>query len=338
MADRQSNFDLTTGKQLFAGKDGNSRALYEAYHKQFMPRIGLAWIPGLLGDKLVVRAGYAIIELPGRHRRQPAAAAEPAVLLRVRHHVRSLDAGRYPHRVHGRETAERALGPGARLGSAPAAAVHAAVEPEHGVPAFQHGLVDGGVRGPEGHAPGGAARRQPAAAGHGSGEHVAPLQERRPLYATAPLITNIATTDCASTMDYHSLQVSGRKRMAHGVEFLASYTFSKTLTDNRGFYGGGTYIAGEGAYWQNAYNRAVDRGRAFFDARHNVTFGGTWDIPVGKGRTFGRTWNRALDAAFGGWSTNFIMLAHSGFPVTILGTDQTIRRYAATFGRIPIDL
>ena len=61
VADRQSNFDLATGKQLFAGKDGNSRALFNAYYKQFMPRVGLAWVPDLFNDKLVVRAGYAII-------------------------------------------------------------------------------------------------------------------------------------------------------------------------------------------------------------------------------------------------------------------------------------
>jgi hypothetical protein len=45
VADRQSNFDLATGKQLFAGQDGNSRSLFNAYHKQFMPRIGIAWVP-----------------------------------------------------------------------------------------------------------------------------------------------------------------------------------------------------------------------------------------------------------------------------------------------------
>ena len=59
------------------------------------------------------------------------------------------------------------------------------------------------------------------------------------------------------------------------------------MTDNRGFYGGGTYIAGEGAYWQNAYDRRSDRGRAFFDATHNFSIGGTWDLPVGTGRPVG---------------------------------------------------
>ena len=79
----RSNFDLDTGKQLFAGKDGNSRALFNSYYKQFMPRVGIAWVRPCQ-NKLVVRAGYAHHQLPGGHRRQSAAAAESAVLLRVR--------------------------------------------------------------------------------------------------------------------------------------------------------------------------------------------------------------------------------------------------------------
>ena len=40
---RQSNFDLTTGQQIFA-QDGDreSRALYKAYKKGFEPRLGFA--------------------------------------------------------------------------------------------------------------------------------------------------------------------------------------------------------------------------------------------------------------------------------------------------------
>ncbi|PYV15473.1 MAG: hypothetical protein DMG07_09695, partial [Acidobacteria bacterium] len=53
--DRQANFALFSGQELFAGKDGNSRALYEPFRKGFEPRIGFAWTPHML-DKLVVRA------------------------------------------------------------------------------------------------------------------------------------------------------------------------------------------------------------------------------------------------------------------------------------------
>ncbi len=66
-------------------------------------------------------------------------------------------------------------------------------------------------------------------------------------------------------MRYNSLQVSANKRMSHGLQFIASYTFSKTLSDSLGYYGSGG-VAAESAYWQNAYNRHGDYGPAFFDA------------------------------------------------------------------------
>ena len=75
--DRQSNFDIVTGRQLFAGVDGNSRALYEPYKKGFEPRVGFAWTPS---NKLVVRAGYGItqyMEGTGSNLRLPL---EPAIL------------------------------------------------------------------------------------------------------------------------------------------------------------------------------------------------------------------------------------------------------------------
>ncbi len=55
---RQSTFDLTTGKQIFA-TDGSleDRALYSPYYKGFEPRLGMAW---KLSDRLVLRGGYGI--------------------------------------------------------------------------------------------------------------------------------------------------------------------------------------------------------------------------------------------------------------------------------------
>ncbi len=58
--DLQANIDAETGRLLLAGKDGNSRALYESYYRQFMPRAGFAWTPGKLNKRLVVRAAYGI--------------------------------------------------------------------------------------------------------------------------------------------------------------------------------------------------------------------------------------------------------------------------------------
>ena len=43
--DRAINIDLNTGQILEAGKNGNSRALYDAYYKGFEPRVGVRLDP-----------------------------------------------------------------------------------------------------------------------------------------------------------------------------------------------------------------------------------------------------------------------------------------------------
>jgi hypothetical protein len=123
-------------------------------------------------------------------------------------------------------------------------------------------------------------------------------------------------------MRYNSLQVSGNKRMSGGLQFISSYTFSKTLSDSLGYYGSGG-VAAQSAYWQNAYNRHGDFGPAFFDSTHIFSFGSVWDIPVGKERKFGSGMNRATDLIVGGWKVDSIASVHSGFPITILSVDES---------------
>jgi hypothetical protein len=143
-----------------------------------------------------------------------------------------------------------------------------------------------------------------------------PFQQRRPLYAFRPLVTQVSGTDSSATSDYHSLQVSARKRLSGGFEFLGSYTLSKTITDNLGYYGSGGVNA-PSAYWMNAYDRRQDRGLSFFDATHNFVWSGTYDLPIGKGRAWGTNWNGVVNAILGGWNLSNIVSLHTGFPVTI---------------------
>jgi outer membrane receptor protein involved in Fe transport len=320
VADRQSNFDLTTGKQLFAGKDGNSRALFNSYYKQFMPRVGIAWQPA---SKFVVRAGYAItsfLEATGANLRLPLNPpfffeSDTVFDLNKPGDIRTGFTDVLPLNVPSGNI--RAWDPNLR----PQFTQQWNLSAEHqftntlSVTAAYVGQKATHLVVPrEGNQP---------LPGTGPVSTWAPLQTRRPLYAFIPLVTTIAVTDSPATMDYHGLQTTARKRLSNGLDFVASYTFSKTLTDNRGFYGGGGFIAGEGAYWQSGYNRKSERGRAFFDAQNNFTLGGTWDVPVGKGRKFGGGMSKAADLIVGGWNTSFLVMAHSGFPVTILGVDGT---------------
>ncbi|MGI8743086.1 MAG: carboxypeptidase regulatory-like domain-containing protein [Bryobacteraceae bacterium] len=318
VADRQSNLDLVNGRQLFAGKNGNSRALYDPYYKQFMPRVGFAWTPARLHNKLVVRAGYGItsfIEGTGTNLRLPlnpplffesdvtfpvtapgdirAGFSDVVARTDFAGQVRAWNPQLRPAFIQqGNFSLERQISPTLTLnvGYVGQKGAHLIDPREYNQPLPGPGSLD----------------------------------PRRPLYSKLPLVTNVSGTDSSSTMSYNSLQVSGRKRFSHGLEFLAAYTLSKTLTDNRGFFGSGSVaIAQEGGYWQNAYDRHSERGRAFFDALHNFSLGGYWDLPFGHGRALGSSFNRAADLLLGGWSASYVVSLRSGFPITILGQDVT---------------
>ncbi len=103
--------------------------------------------------------------------------------------------------------------------------------------------------------------------------------------------------------NYNSLQASLVHRLKHGLSFQASYTYSKTLTDN----------SGPNAYPsfpQDSHNIHGEYGPAVFDLTHILTFNYSWDLPFFKGR-HGLT-KTLLD----GWQLSGITSFQSGQPLT----------------------
>ncbi|MGI8782979.1 MAG: carboxypeptidase regulatory-like domain-containing protein [Acidobacteriota bacterium] len=323
--DLQSNFDLKTGKQLFAGRDGNSRALYNPFYKGFEPRVGFAWSPGAFDGKLVVRAGYGIVQYmegTGANLRLPLNPPfffESDVTFNATSGPGSITRGFADVLPQDRPSGQvRAWNPNLR----PQFAQQWNFTLQYqltSTTSFSAGYVAHRAT----HLVAPTEFNQPLA-GTGPTSTWKPSQERRPLFAFQPLITNISGTDSSATSDYHSLQVSGRKRLAAGFEFMVSYTLSKSITDNLGYYGSAG-VAGPGAYWANAYNRRADRGLAFFDATHNLVWSGTYDLPFGKGRPVGDNWNGAVNAILGGWNVASILSAHTGFPITVTTADRSLQ-------------
>jgi hypothetical protein len=315
--DRQANIDLKTGALLLAGKNGNSRALYKSYYKQFQPRLGIAWTPEAFRRKLVVRAAFGIttyLEGTGANLRLPLNppyfyesnvnydANRPADI-----RIGFTDVVPQGTTLAGQV---RYWNPDLRPAFIPQ--WNFTLEYQF-APTFSLTAAYVGEKGT--HLVNPREYNQPLP-GTGPLSAWAPAVQRQPEYAVLPLVTNISGTDSSSIMNYNSLQVSGRKRLSHGLEFQASYTFSKVLTDNRGYYGNGGADA-EGAYWENAYNRRGDYGLGFFNATHIFSTGAHYDLPFGRKRAFGSNWNRALDAVLGGWGTDYVFQAHTGFPITL---------------------
>jgi hypothetical protein len=116
--------------------------------------------------------------------------------------------------------------------------------------------------------------------------------------------------------NYNSLQVSLQRHMAHGLEFLVNYTFGKSMTNNVGYFG----VSNTGdtdSYWQNVNNPRGDYGPSSFDARQNVSATAVYQLPFGRGRQFGSSWNTVTDEILGGWQLSMNALLNSGYPLTI---------------------
>ena len=146
-----------------------------------------------------------------------------------------------------------------------------------------------------------------------------PVQQRRPLYPFNPDITFLITTTAQGVANYHALQTTFKQRLWHGLDFNANYTWSKVLTNSRGFFGSPGVAAGTSTSTPvNSRDLADNYGPAFFDAAHIFSLAGSYNLPFGRDRQFGSDWNRALDAVAGGWSLNFAVTAHTGYPITVL--------------------
>ncbi len=320
---RQSNIDIQTGVQTLA-QDGSleDRALYKPYYKGFEPRLGLAWSAS---ERLVFRGGYGIsqyMEGTGANLRLPLNPPfffESNVNYDATTGAGSMTTGFAELRPQDRPAGNvRAYDPNLRPQFTQQWNAFAEYRLTSSMSA-QVGYV--GHRAKYLVTP---TEGNQALPGVGDPATWAPKNTRRPLFAVQPLITTVAMTSSRSRSEYNSIQASVRQRSWHGAEFLASYTYGKVNTNNRGFYGqfggrdSGGSAATEGAYWQNTYDPDAEWGPAFHDVRHNFVFSATYDLPFGKGRKYGSEWGGATNAILGGWQVAGIFQARSGVPITVI--------------------
>jgi hypothetical protein len=152
-----------------------------------------------------------------------------------------------------------------------------------------------------------------------------------PYLAGNPALLALAPTDKLTItngiQNYNALQISLQKRLSNGLEFQANYTWSKCLTDSIGYYGkhydnadqsGGNYY-----YWQNAYNGRAGYGNCYYDTEFAFNGFVTYEIPFGRGRSFGHDMNKTLNAFVGGWQLGSILSFHSGFAFPVTANDAS---------------
>jgi hypothetical protein len=317
--DRQTTYDLSTGKQLFAGKNGNSRALYNAYKKGFQPRFGLAWTPDRFHGKYVVRMAYGVLnylESTGTNRRLPM---NPPYVYDF--------FLQYDNRFVGPKISDGFPVFGPTVAGLPSGSIR--VFPDILKPAIiqqwnftiEHQLA-GNLTVSAGYVGQDATHlvlsdrywSQPVL---GAG----PVQQRRRIYPVMPLVTEVVVTNPVLKQNYQGFQLSVRRRLASGFEFTSAYTWSHTMSDNAGFYG--SPIGNVPNMMQDYGNRRAEWGPASMDIRHNWISSYNYELPIGRGKRWLGGAPRVIDTLLGGWMTSGVLTFRTGLPLTAGETPDT---------------
>jgi hypothetical protein len=128
-----------------------------------------------------------------------------------------------------------------------------------------------------------------------------------------PVFSSIFAQDTIANSAYNSLQASLEKRFAHGLQFTAAYTFSKSFDEASSFEG-----------ILNPIDPRRSRSLSSFDARHRIVWSYYWELPV-------RKYSGAKGQILNGWALSGITTFQTGFPIRISTLDDQELMYSFDF-------
>jgi hypothetical protein len=117
---------------------------------------------------------------------------------------------------------------------------------------------------------------------------------------------------------YNSLQATFNHRFSRGLNVLLSYTFSK-FVDNVEGEAGWSYVANAGP--ANNYNLAAEKSVDAGDIPQALVVNYTYQLPVGRGKALGSSFNKKTDAVLGGWEVSGISTFKNGVPIGVTGNN-----------------
>jgi len=294
--DRFIIFDPATVSLLRVGQDIDR--VYHQNNKNFQPRVGFAWDPFNDG-KTSVRGAYAImVDQPMTSVVMGASANPPlATPLNVTGPVRldnainlADDAGLAPMTVdHGFDNAySQSWNLNAQRALTPDLALMAGYFGSKGTHLIIRRNINQRING---------VRPYPA------------LSMSSPILPGEEL-NNITQVESTGASSYNALWVSAIQRLSRGLQFSASYTWSKSLDYNS--------LSSQGIVVQNSYNLRGDRGLSDFDARHRFVVNAIYELPFSG--------NQLIE----GWQFAAILQTQSGNPVNIVTGDTEVNGVANT--------
>jgi len=122
-----------------------------------------------------------------------------------------------------------------------------------------------------------------------------------------PNFTRVVVERNAATSDYHALQLKFQRRFSHGLQSLASYTWSHSI-DSASTESGFNVPAAK-------ITPNLNRGSSDFDVRHSFSGALTYDLPLPDSKA-------AITAFFSDWSVDAMFRARSATPVDVIMSRQ----------------
>ena len=292
-ANHFTQFDPTAGTLVPASQP------YHTNSKNFQPRIGFAWDPFKNG-KTSVRAAYAILTQDPTTNIVVGLSSNPPFAIPI-----SISSGVIKVEDPSASLATTSLGPAAinrNFNDMYAQDWNLTIERQL-TPGMGLSVAYVGMKGT--HLQLAQNINQPLVTNgiYGSTRPFPTLPDTSPILpsqCTAPhpacTFANINQVNSNGNSNYNALWVTLNKHFSHGLQFLSSYTYSKSL-DYNSLSTGETYII------QNAYNLRGDYGPSEFDVRHRFVLSGFYQLPFRRNRLVA------------GWEVGTVIQAQTGNPL-----------------------
>lgn len=288
-ANRFTVFDTATSSLVQVGTNGIGQA-FHTNNKNFQPRLGVVWDP-FKNQKTIVRAGYAIL------------TDEPVTGI-----VTGLNSNP-PFSSPLTSTAAGLSLINAATVAGPSGLAPTTIDPNFDNPYVQSynlnieeqltpstGLTVGYIGSKGTHLRIARNINQLELVGGALVRPFPKVSSTSPFKAGANL-GNITDLTSGANSNYNALLVELNRRLAHGLQLISSYTYSKSIDDNS--------LNSQGTILQNSLDLANSRGLSDFDARHRFVLSGFYELPFRNNRLTS------------GWEVGTIVQAQTGNPLNV---------------------
>jgi hypothetical protein len=136
------------------------------------------------------------------------------------------------------------------------------------------------------------------------------------LSSSGSSVPGFGQTQTTAQSTYNSLQMSLTRRFANGLQFLAAYTYARSIDNTSGGTVGAAGID-SGSIFGNQLDNRANRGVSNFDRPHRFVLSYLWDLPR-PGLAVKSSSGRLL---FSNWQVAGIITAMSGLPIDIVDSN-----------------